>query len=246
MVNYECVRCNYATDQKSRMRLHIHKKIPCEPEKSDLNVLEYENDILNGDETKKFLDKIKKLEEEVLSLKNDNSVLKNENIALKTTKKVNNNIGNSQIIGDNMNNIIFNFNLTAYNDPNLEGAEKYYLNAVKKAFLSIPTIIENIHFNKEFPENHNICITNFRSKLAKVFNGKEWKTMDEDVLINELVLTYESLLEDWAEDHPERMKYIERYKEIKERDGESKVMREVKDEVKKLIYDKRSMIKLKS
>jgi hypothetical protein len=42
----------------------------------------------------------------------------------------------------------------------------------------------------DLPENHNICIKNFRTKIAKVYNGKEWKTMDD----------YERQLEDWAED----------------------------------------------
>lgn len=46
--------------------------------------------------------------------------------------------------------------------------------------MSIPTLIENIHFNKNTPENHNIIIKNNRSKVVKVFNGQEWKTMDED------------------------------------------------------------------
>ena len=105
--------------------------------------------------------------------------------------------------------------------------------------MSVPTIIERIHFNPELPENHNICIKNYRTKLAKVFNGKEWKTMDEDHLINELVNTYENLLEDWADQNPERMKYIEKYKEIKERDGADRVNKDLRDEIKKLIYDKR-------
>ena len=112
--------------------------------------------------------------------------------------------------------------------------------------MSVPHIIQQIHFNKELPENHNICITNYRSKLAKVFIGKKWKTMDEDELIDELVNTYENLLEDWADQNPERMKYIEKYKEIKERDGEEKVIKDLKDEVKKLIYDNRNMIKIKN
>ena len=70
--------------------------------------------------------------------------------------------------------------------------------------------------------------------------------MDEDRLIDELVNTYENLLEDWAENKPERMKYIEKYKEIKERDGAEKVQADLKDEVKKLIYDKRGIIKIRN
>ena len=69
MVKYECIRCNYETDQKARMKLHIHKKVPCPPEKSDLDVLDYEDEILDRYENKQMLfNKIKKLEEEYVSL----------------------------------------------------------------------------------------------------------------------------------------------------------------------------------
>ncbi len=233
MVNYECIRCGYKTDQKARMRLHLNKKIPCSPIKRDVNVLEHMDEILEIDESKQYLlDKIKKLEIENEAFKTEIKELKS-NISTTTIHNT-----------DNSTNFIFNFNLTPYNDPNLEKVDKYYLYAIKKVFMSIPTIIEKIHFNTEIPENHNICITNYRNKLAKVFNGTEWKTMDEDKLISELINTYEVLLEDWAEDDPEKMKYIEKYKNIKERDGEIEVMKSIKEDVKRLIYDKRDMIKL--
>ena len=70
--------------------------------------------------------------------------------------------------------------------------------------------------------------------------------MEEEIFDYELVNTYECLLEDWAEGDPNKMKYIEKYKEIKERDGAEKVNKDLKDEVKKLIYDKRGMIKVKN
>jgi len=42
------------------------------------------------------------------------------------------------------------------------------------------------------------------------------------------------------------MKHIERYKEIKLGDGAAKVEKDLRDEVKKLIYDKRSMVRIKN
>jgi hypothetical protein len=231
MVNYNCPRCGFETDHKSNMKVHIERKIQCKVNKLDINIKEYQDQILD-----RTFDKIQQLLFENNALKKEILELKNQ-----LSPNIINNVEGHQY----NNSVVININLTPYNDPNLDGAEKYYLGAIKKAFKSIPTIIENIHFNKEFPENHNICITNFRTKLAKVFNGKEWKTMNEDALINELVDTYEALLENWAEDDPDRMKYIENYNEIKKRDGESKVMKQIKDEVKKLIYDKRMMINTK-
>lgn len=107
--------------------------------KSDVNVLDYEDEILNKNESKKtLLEKIKKLEDNNTALLNKNTALESEVLQLRSqvnTKvaNINSNVS-AQINGDNTNNIIINFNLTPYNDPNLEGVEKYYLNAVKKVY----------------------------------------------------------------------------------------------------------------
>ena len=248
MSEYNCPRCGINFNQKNDIRRHINRKNLCKPSLLDLIPKDFETQILNKEKITKYTCicgisffninslnnheqticdkfKIEKLEKELEKAKASSS---------STTNITNNHI-------QNQNNIIIN--ITPYNDPNLDNAEKYYLAALKKMFMSVPYIIEQIHFNTDFPENHNLCIRNYRTKLAKVFNGREWKTMDEDRLIDELIDTYERLLEDWAEDNPKRMQYIEKYKEIKERDGKSKVYKDLKDEVKKLIYDKRDMIR---
>jgi hypothetical protein len=257
MVQYTCPRCIFETDHKSKMKVHIERKNPCKCTKLDIEIKDYEKEILDrtfdmtkcvlcntifSDKTmyndhklecdKQILNKLKELEEENLMLKSQ--------LAIKTSMPITNNIDNSTT------NINFNINLYPYNDPNLPDADKLYREAIKKIFMSVPKLIELIHFNTDLPENHNICIKNFRSKIAKVYNGKEWKTMDEDKLIDELINTYEGDLENWAEDNPKRMQYIEKYREIKERDGKGKVYKDLKDEVKKLIYDKRDMIKIKN
>ena len=249
---WKCSGCDYTNDRKQHVERHINKlkkcnevilqiievsiEINCEhcnkmftSERSLKRHLKSNCKVLKADELFEKDQKIKELEEKLA---------KAEALVQKPTTINNDNSTNTY-------NII-NINLTPYNDPKLEGAEKYYKEAVKKLFMSVPHIIQRVHFNEELPENHNICITNFRSKMAKVFTGKKWKTMDEDELIDELVNTYENLLEDWAGEKPERMKYIEKYKEIKERDGAEKVEKDLRDEVKKLIYDNRDMIKIKN
>jgi len=252
-MEYECPRCDYTTDMKSSMKNHINRKTACKCTKEDICIKDFEEEILtktyNFNNRKipcicglEFASKEEHFEH-VMKCKLEFKKLKAENEMLKTQLSKSSNTTN---ITDNSNNIIFNFNLTPWNDPNLDGAEKYYKQAIKTLFMSIPKIIELIHFNTKLPENHNICIRNYRTKLAKVFTGTEWKTMNEDQLITELVNTYERILEDWAEDNPEHMKHIEKYNEIKERDGRQKVEQEIRDEVKKLIYDKRGMIRIKN
>ena len=256
-MEFACSICGYKSELKIHVKRHLNNKTKCGegvPEiieiPIDINCEYCEKEFSTVPSMKRHLKtcKVKKsnLEEE-LSKKDEKIKELETKLSQKTNepKSITNNIDNSTVNHiQTQNNIIIN--ITPYNDPNLEGAEKYYLAALKKMFMSIPYIIEQIHFNTDFPENHNLCIKNYRTKLAKVFNGKEWKTMDEDVVINELIDTYERLLEDWAEDNPKRMQYIEKYKEIKERDGKSKMYKDLKDEVKKLIYDKRDMIKIKN
>jgi hypothetical protein len=136
-------------------------------------------------------------------------------------------------------------NLAPWNDPKLPiDVEKYYKEAVKKIFLAVPTLIKYIHFNADFPENHNICIKNGRSKTAKVYNGKEWETIDEDRLIRTLIDDYEHTLEDYAEDN--NPNYLEKIKEIKDRDTDEKVYDDLHMEVKRVIYDRNYMVKIKN
>ena len=240
-MEFACSLCNYQSVNKSNIERHIISKckvaeiieIPV-----DINCEFCNKEFATKPNLKRHLKtcKVKKqnIEEENEKLRKENEKLK-EALAQKPTTTINNNTVN------------ININLAPWNDPNLDEAEKYYLQAIKKAFMSIPYIIEKIHFNPEMPENQNICIKNYRTKVAKVFDGRKWTIMDEDKVIKQLIDDYERLLEDWAEGKPEkRMQYIERYKEIKERDGRLKVENDIKDEIKKLIYVNRDMIKIKN
>lgn len=241
MPEFKCSSCEYTSKKKCHVERHVNNVIKCKELFS--NVIDINIDIMCEYCKKNFTlesnlkrhiktCKVKKnnLEEEVRKLKEELAVEK-------ASKGVVNNIAQQNIL---------NINLTAYNDPNLKGMEKYYLEAIKKAFLSVPYLIEKIHFNINYPENQSMVIKNNRTKIAKVYDGSKWTSIDENELIDEIINTYEQLLEDYAEDDPERMKHIERYKNIKERDSEESVLRDLKDEVKKLMYDNRNMVKIKN
>lgn len=133
--------------------------------------------------------------------------------------------------------------LNSYRDPSLDHlTEDNYTRAMKKMARSVPEIITHIYFNENIPQNHNVCITNFYSKFAKVFDGKEWRTVNQEKLINDLIDDSEYLLECYADNHPELKQYIDRYHDIKGKYGPD-VEKEIKLEVKTLLYDKRNMVK---
>lgn len=243
-MEFKCSGCDYTSCLKSHVVRHINRKNKCGV---NLKVVEINIAIICEICGKKYKTKgnLKKhLKNCKIDDEKDQIIKKLEDKVEELNNKLSSNSGT--IITNNITNIQQNIiiNVTPYNDPDLDGLEKYYLMALKKLFMSVPTIIEKVHFNTEYPQNHNICISNYRNKLAKVFNGKEWRTMNEDKLIQELLDTYESLLENWAEDDEDRMKYIEKYNDIKNNDN--KKIDEIKEEIKNMIYDKRSMIKIKN
>ncbi len=242
-MNFSCSGCNYTSDKLQTMNRHINRKIKCNLE-IKLEVLPVNIEIIceyckKSFNTKQSVNrhlktcKVKKnvLEEKVKILEEKLAISEALN------KKPNTIIGTQ-------NNII-NINLAPWNDPLLPNdVERYYRESVKKIFLAVPTLIKYIHFNTEHPENHNICIRNGRSKTAKVYNGKEWETIDEDQLIKTLISDYEQTLEDYSE--TKKLAFTKKYQEIKDRDGEEKVYDDLHNEVKRVIYDRNHMVKIKN
>lgn len=243
-MNFKCSLCDYSTPLKHNAYLHINKKKKCG--EGIPYIIDVKIDI-NCEFCKKPFATLRNLNKHLIICKVKKINLEQENKILKEKLAIAEALNNKPTT-INTNNIaqqnIINVHLTAYNNPNLKDAEKYYKEAVKKIFMAVPTLIEKIHFNENNPENHNLVIKNARTKIAKVFNGKKWTSINEEQLLDELVDTYENLLNDYAmENNP---KYITKMNIIKDRDTEEKVNEDLKTEVKKVLYDNRSIIKIKN
>jgi hypothetical protein len=239
-MEYKCSGCDFTSILKSNTERHIDKITQC-------NDMEIENIPVNTlcEYCKKTYAtvpsltrhiktcKVKKInqDEEIRKLKEELAIAK---ALAKKPQTINNN---------NQTNI--NIQLSAWNDPKLpDNIEEYYMKAVKKVFLAVPTLIKAIHFNTDHPENHNICIKNARNKVAKVYNGKEWESMDEDDLIRSLIDDYEKTLEDYSDE--KNLDYSAKIREIKDRDLEEIVYNDLHNIVKCTIYDRNHMVKAKN
>jgi hypothetical protein len=259
MSTFKCYECSYTNQTKQNVKAHfvskhsnkilvvndiikIQSDIKCNAcNKSYDTVQSLKRHVKTCQMTfiKNNIDMIKKLEERILLMEQNQT----------STKPTTINNNNNNIKNTNSNNTINNItiNLTSWKDPEYpDNMDSYYKEAIKKVFMSVPNLIQNIHFNPDMPNNMNICIKNFRTKVAKVYDGTRWTTIDEDKLLNTLINTYEGELENWADEKPARMKYIEEYKEIKKRDGKIKVEKDLKDTVKKIIYDNSGIINTKN
>ena len=95
MVNYECYRCGYSTNDKTKIRSHIHRKNRCKPIISNIKLDDCANDMLNGvsyDEFRETVGLEKKRESVVkIESKCSQSVVKNESFCSQNVVKIESN-----------------------------------------------------------------------------------------------------------------------------------------------------------
>lgn len=161
MVIYECPRCHYETSHKNTLRRHYNRKRVCKTlfSRKSIKDCKYE---LDNPKDKVMIDKdeLEKLQE--------------ENRRLKECKTLNitNNIDNS--ITDNSKNITIN----SYNQTDIEGLrddiEKLKIKN-KKDEEVILNLLEMIHLNDKYPQNHNLYIENANLKRLMKLEGDKFE-----------------------------------------------------------------------
>lgn len=249
MVNYVCPRCKYSTVQKTNILAHLSRVRVCKVASDlggvDVSLEKYQDAIIG-----EYFDKIYGLEQENLKLRKDlqdasERIEELEKLALVPAQ------GGAQggahttqnIKIQNMVNI--HFHLNSYTDPEIpENAEKLFSDALKKYAKSVPDLVEKLHFNESLPQNMSIKFSNLRSKTTRVYDGKKWRTVDSVQLLKDLVDMHEARLEEFAEGSEARMRYIEQYREIRERVGEAKFLEETMEDIKRVLYDNHKLVKM--
>jgi hypothetical protein len=241
-MEFKCDICDYTSSYKITLLRHVNKKKKCgdNPHIIEIKVnivCEYCNKTYK---TKDILSnhlkicKIKKssIEEELKLVKEELEKIK-KNQSVISMRDINNTT--------NSNNTTNNFliQLRPYDNPKLpENMEDIYEDVWERQ-KSIQTYIERVHFNQELPENHNICITNLRTKLAaKVFNGDRWETKDQDKILDEIITNTSNILDKWVKTNKKRReKYEGDFIKYVEQEGKKKFDEETKNELKLLLYD---------
>jgi len=190
---------------------------------------------------KEKIDEIKHLKSELAELKAD---VQQQIIQSQTNIQSQNNIQNQSIT--NNNNNIVNIVLP-HKTPSLDHlTDEDYFNLLGRSLMSIPLMIEKIHFNKDVPENHNIYIPDIKNKYAMLYNGMEWSLHNKDEIIDNMIADNEMRLEDWLsrediqEKYPVAFKRFEFYLKLKEKSAN---VNRMKEDVLLVLYNKRNMIK---
>ena len=166
MVLYQCPRCHYETKKKPHMRDHYKRKKICEPLFSDVYLVEFIKIEKNKNSDESEIERLRRELDE-----------KNKQIGELIQRVGNNN--NNHI--DNSQNI--NITINAYKDTDytvLENMiEKCYKIKQGEEELDMKRVIKHVHCNKEYPENHNIYITDTSRKKCMAFDGNKWVQVGE-------------------------------------------------------------------
>jgi multidrug efflux pump subunit AcrB len=243
MSKFKCSNCEYISYKKDHIDKHILRKC------KEANMIFIDIDIDCEFCKKNFSTKanlfrhLKTCKVKKQNLEKENEILKEKNKELEKENEILKAVANKPSINitNNNNNTI---QLTPYNNPNLKDIEKFFDKCIKKQFMCIPKLVELVHFNSKLPENHNLLLTNFRSDIMKAYKGNKWQTVNFEEITNELIGNYERDLQDWADGSEEKMKYIEKWNKIKIRDTEEVVYKDLQQELRKVMYDNRSIVKL--
>ena len=146
-------------------------------------------------------------DDKIENLENQIKMLKKEMIDIKasTGSKI---IGNNNVITTNQQNNIVN-QQTNIVINNFGSEDMSYITGddIKSLLMagpysSIPKLVNRIHFNKDHPENHNLAITNKKSKWGSIRKNNKWQMILIKDMLDKIIAT--------------KFEYIdETYKEIK-------------------------------
>jgi hypothetical protein len=250
----KCKFCNKIFANKNNIERHILNS--CNTRKYMLDDINNYNDKINilreeiieleaKEKTENLEQKIKILENTVKNLVNKNNTSNTSNTS-NTTNNINNttNINNPTI--NNNNNLTININSFGKEslDHITDDDYKKYFNSFFKGFLNF---IEKIHFDENAPENHNLCLTNIRSKYINVCENNNWVLKEKDEIVEKLINKKYDLLNDKFEEFEGAKKLSDKvsdnFKEFQENYTDVEAQKTTKENVKLMLYNKRDRVK---
>ena len=154
------------------------------------------------------------------------------------------NITNNNNINQTNNVIMINnFGNEDLSHITLQDYKKYF-STYFKGFLNF---IEKVHFDDNMPENHNICLTNLKSKDIKVYENDKWiakpKTDVIDKFLRKKLNTLIDKCEELEESDQIAEKVVDKFSEFQINYMDDKAKKTTKDDVILMIYNNKDKIK---
>jgi hypothetical protein len=213
---YFCDRCQVFLNNRQSLYRH-QKKCDVELTKNLEKKLSYTLEAVN--EMKQMFDeKIKDFQPQTIYNTTNNT----------TT----NNTTNNTTTNNTVNNIILSYVDTDVSHLNNSDYKKI-VNAVN---FCVKMLVWKKHFNKEKPENMNLCISNKKDAYMKVFMKDKWTSRKIDEMIHTLFEENEMQIEDWLQEFndPSLNDKYTRYTKNKENE---ELLEELQTDLRQFMYD---------
>ena len=111
---------------------------------------------------------------------------------INTQNNITNNIDNRQIINNDNRQITNNITLQIRNfgDENKDYlTNAFLLQCYKNGYYGLVEMIENVYFNKEHPENHNVRIGSLKNKYLEIHKDDKWVPQGVNETLNRMINT---------------------------------------------------------
>jgi hypothetical protein len=260
MVEYICEKCNKIFNKKNTYMKHMIRKKPCQKnEKTTTNNNIQCNycykifsriDVLNrhisngyckvkrknDEQMEKLLNEMAEMKKRLETLESENKHYKEEN---KKYKQV---IKNNTII-EQQNNI---FNVIAFGKEDISFiTDATFKKILNKGFNSIPALVDELHFNKNKPEHHNIYISNIRDDYVLVFDGNDWNLQSRKDVLDSLYYSSSDTLEMKFKELVDSLdKFtIRKFERFLDKKDDDIIINDIKKDLKILLYNRRNIVK---
>jgi hypothetical protein len=242
MTEYACSGCEYTSPNKQHVANHINKKNSCSTGTKE--IIEIPAEIKCKSCDKKFASKasMKRHSKNACKKKDDekDQRIKELEEELKEARRITN-------INNTTNYIIV---VNNYENTSLKSlSDKTYnklLTKTESIHQIIPSLIKQIHFDPNTPENHNVYISNRNknNKYLSVYRNGQWEIVNKDTEIDNMINDKETILSDWigekGQNYPKAVEQFNDYLDQKHEDNNVKL---IKEEVEMILYNGRNMIK---
>lgn len=180
-INFPCKYCTQKFNSKSAMYKHS-KKCRENLQHNIINDNSIKNEASASQIQHNILEAINETIDKAISEKLDKIINSNnvQNITINTT---NNNIINTQNTTNNITQTINNFGSETTTHLSLEFLEHCIRNPKK----GMSKLIENIHYNPEVPENHNLRCRSLKQNTFERLVDAEWRICDASNTLDELI-----------------------------------------------------------
>lgn len=260
---FTCERCGYTTPQKSNLVRHYRNKTVCDPINTSVAVdvllerlcddtnkmyvcaacnarFTYQSNLSRHKKTckGKFSDKqqIEKLEKELNELK----------------QLVGKNGATNTITNNTQNNINIQINVRDFGgQENTKYLDNEFLMECFKD-MDLVKVLEELHFNPEHPENHNVRLRNVKQNLMEYADQGRWVVKKKDKVLYEMVMNGWRILDRYSKRNKDEIEETLEEDEIREAifwlkriyNEDKELFKKIKEEIYELVMTNKELIRV--